>query len=701
MLSVYDRSLRKRAVLDLAYKRKEKEVLNGVGELSFSLPADDPKAEKMTPFSFVRDEDGGAVYRLLLSGMETRDTGERRYTAEHAIATLVDDVMFGTHIIGGLGIRTRDVIEYILGQQTVRHWRLGACEFDKQFEYGFESENLLNALFSVPNLFIEKYRWVFDFTNHPFTVSLLKIEEHGTPDFYIRAGKNLIASKSRDAGADICTRLYLLGYGEGDNQLRISDINGGKPYLESPQPYIDRYGLISKVYVDRQFEDAESLMERGRALLAAMQDPPLARSFKVADLYEITNQRIDRAEAGDRVLLTEDGTEAFVKEVVRNADSPGDMTIELSTASSNIAADIADIADRQRIEQVYSQGATQIYGHSIQANADKNTQAVLNFYIPREMRIVNKVAAKISIESFRSYNRVTSGGGGSASTSSSGGGGSQTSDAGGGFSATSGPSTKTTVAISSIYSASAPMQPTGYWGGLTGSDGSGTTGSAGGGYTGSDGSGTSGSNGAGSTGSAAASTSNASAANTGATSSTGSHYHSISHTHTVTSHSHSVPSHTHSTPSHAHSIPSHYHSNGSHTHTVPSHQHSVQDHAHYIDHSHDISHTHTVSVNSHTHSVSIPSHSHSVSIPDHSHGIEQGIFRFGSPSGAGIYVNGSLKFTMEKEYEVDLTPYLLNASGKIPRGSWIRLGVLPNDLAYITIDIYIQGFVQSRGGGTY
>lgn len=133
-------------------------------------------------------------------------------------------------------------------------------------------------------------------------------------------------------------------------------------------------------------------------------------------------------------------------------------------------------------------------------------------------------------------------------------------------------------------------------------------------------------------------------------------------------------------------------------------------HAHLINHSHDISHTHTISAGAHSHSVDIPSHSHGFSIPAHTHQltipahtheIEQGIFRYGSPTAASIRIGGKEIAKMGKDIEIDLTSGLLNASGKVPRGSWLRVGVLPNDLAYVKISIYIQGFVQSRGGGTY
>lgn len=705
MLEAYDRTLKKRAVLDKAFDKREEEKLNAVGTLRFSLPGTDLKTEHCGPFSFVKS-DAGTFYRVLLPKTLRKDYEIRSYTAEHCIATLVDDVMFRSTVIGGTGMYTADVIRYILGQQTVQHWKLGECDFTKQFEYGFESENLYNALMAVANLFVEPYMWTYDFSSYPWTVSLKRLDGTAKPQFYIRAGKNLIEEGGTRDGTQICTRLYLLGFGEGDNQLGVESVNNGKAYIQSPQMYIDRYGLISKVYVDRSFEDAESLLARGQTLLTAMQDPPYARSFGVADLYAITRQPYDHAAVGDVVRLSEDGSMAFVTGVSRNLDKDGDMKIELSTTAADVVQSVADLADRQRIEQVYAQGATQIYAQSVQANADASTPAVLSFYIPDRMRIVNKVEAKIRIESFRSYNRVTRGGGASTYTSSDGGGGAitsgsdggstRTSTAGGDETVTSGPSSRQATSQTSLETTAPSPHFTDYSGAATYTGpANGNTGSAGGDNT----------------GPSSGYTASASGSGTGSPSNntTGLDFTSGSgHQHSMVSHTHSESSHTHGLGNHTHTAATHSHDLGSHTHPF-NHLHQFDHthgygHVHSIDHTHSITttaHTHSVTVPSHTHSVSLPSHSHSVSVPEHTHQIEQGIFRYGSPSGGSIEVNGTARMTMERDGTFDLTPYLLNASGTIPRNAWIQLGVRPDDLAYIIIDIFVQGFVQSRGGGTH
>ena len=134
-------------------------------------------------------------------------------------------------------------------------------------------------------------------------------------------------------------------------------------------------------------------------------------------------------------------------------------------------------------------------------------------------------------------------------------------------------------------------------------------------------------------------------------------------------------------------------------------------HTHEMDHTHEVqieshthsvsigSHSHSVSIGSHTHSVTINAHNHSVSIPAHTHDITQGIFEFGSPSAAILYINGVRKAGIGKDAELDITQYLVE-NGTIPRGRWHKIELIPDDLAYITIDITVQGFVQSRGDNT-
>lgn len=135
----------------------------------------------------------------------------------------------------------------------------------------------------------------------------------------------------------------------------------------------------------------------------------------------------------------------------------------------------------------------------------------------------------------------------------------------------------------------------------------------------------------------------------------------------------------------------HSHGEHDHTFTIPRHSHDVE-----ID-----DHTHRVTIPAHTHDITIPGHSHKVTIPAHEHKITPGIFEYGSPKNFSLYINGTKKADFSgSTAELDITAFLVDSDNMIPRGSWLSLEVRPDDLAYISIDLIIQGFIQSRGDNT-
>ena len=103
----------------------------------------------------------------------------------------------------------------------------------------------------------------------------------------------------------------------------------------------------------------------------------------------------------------------------------------------------------------------------------------------------------------------------------------------------------------------------------------------------------------------------------------------------------------------------------------------------------------------HNHTVTIPGHSHKVTVPAHAHSITPGIYQYGNPQTFGLYINGIKKADFSgRTAELDITDLLTGSDSMIPRGSWLSLEVRPDDLAYISIDLIVQGFIQSRGDKT-
>lgn len=647
MIEVFDRITRRRtAILENAHDISENRRINAVNYLYFSLPDNDPKNHFCQPFHYVR-MNGGELHRIMPSTLDSGETGTTAYQCEHVLATLIDNILFGYHVVGNLGTYTADVIQYVLDHQLVKNWVLYECDYRNQFEYGWEQESLLSALFSIPKPLTGRYIWRTDTSVYPWRLSLKRLDVTGKPEMYIRRMHNMVNLQRDSDPQQIVTRLYPLGYGEGVNQLGIASVNNGVPYLQSPKAITDKYGIIERAWIDRRYEDPSSLKAAAQAMLDELQEPLV--SYEVG-YQELGQSDFDRAEIGKRVRIVDQeaglSVDTFITEINRDYNDVENSTVVVANRETSIASTLADMANRQRIEEAYAQGATQIYSQALQANCDKTSGAVMDFFIPEEMRIINKVLVKVRMAPFRAYSKSTatadsqvitsttsdnntwtsSGGGGTTSTttstedqtrtSSAGGGESATSDAGGDVSLTA------QGGVNVEYRVASTMPQNGVTTGLS------------------------------------------PAAEKG-------HFHNFLE---VSSHAHIV------------GIPAH-----SHRFTVQPHSHSISIPGHY----------HRITLSDHTHSLTIPGHSHNVTIPSHAHSITPGIYRYGNPTKFDLYVNGTKKADFSgRTAELNITEFLVGSNNMIPRGSWLSLEVRPDDLAYISIDLIVQGFIQSRGDKT-
>lgn len=620
MLEIFDKNRRRIAIAENAYDVSEDQKINALWYLYFSLPFNDPKNEYCQPFNYVRC-DGGELYRIMPAAETIDETGGIAYQCEHVLATLLDNVLFGYHVVGNLGVYTADCITYVLDHQLTENWVLYECEFSRQFEYGWEQESLLSALFSIASP-LSGYMWETDTSVYPWRLSLRDLGAKTKPELYIRYAWNMLSFEESRDPQQVCTRLYPLGYGEGVNQLSISSINDGLPYIQSPQAYIDKYGIVERIWIDRRYEDVESLKSAAEVMLAELQEP--VRQFTIG-FAELDDSDYNVARIGKRMRVEHPDTgekiDTYITGIKYTRGNITTSAITVANRSTDIASSVADMADRQRIEQAYSQGATQLYAQNLQANCNKDNGAVMNFYLPEGMRIINSVMVKIQAGPFRAYSGVTS--------------------------------TEEASTVTSTVKASEAV----------------TSGSGGGTST---------------------STESGGGATSGAT---------------ALESSNVLPSQTSGQAVHNHGIPTEYRLavvdsknniiNG--VDWVPSGAHTHPEHSHQIP-----AHTHRFTVSSHSHSITIPAHSHDVTIPAHSHDIAPGIYFFGSPKTLDVYVNGTKRITINgTDAEIDLTDYLTDAeTAMIPRGTWHSVEIRPDDLAYVSMDMYVQGFVQSRGDAT-
>lgn len=469
---------------------------------------------------------------------------------------------------------------------------------------------------------------------------------------------------------NIVTRLYPLGYGEGVNQLGIGSVNGGVPYLQSPKAITDKYGIIERVWTDRRYEDPASLKAAAEAMLRELQEP--AVSYSVG-YQEMAASDFDKAEVGKRLRMVYpeigESVDTFITEVKRDYEDAERSSLVVANKETSIASSLADMADRQRIEQTYAQGATQIYSQALQANCDRVSGAVMDFFIPEEMRIINKVLVKVRVAKFRAYSKSTESDAAKVVTST-------TSDAQTRTSSDGGKTTSTTTTSDDQT--------------RTSSDGGGGTQTS-----------TSGGGGVVTASSVILSAENITPVEAD-------RYRAAKHNHGLPAGEKIAlwggisPDGTVVNDGYATFVESGAHSHGAHDHEIdiPSHRHSVD----IPEHTHRVAipgHSHRADIPNHNHTVTIPGHSHKVTVPAHAHSITPGIYQYGNPQTFGLYINGIKKADFSgRTAELDITDLLTGSDNMIPRGSWLSLEVRPDDLAYISIDLIVQGFIQSRGDKT-
>lgn len=532
------------AILENAYNIGYVREANALWKASFSLPLNDPKVEKVESLQYIEltdDDEYIGLFRIM--PRLTRKNSQANYVTfrcEHVLATLLDSSLFKYHQLSNY--TTTYVLQYLLDQQNHKHWQLGTVEFTRYFHYSWENENLLSALFSVPKPFNEQYIWTWDTQSYPWTLNLVRPETE--PTARIKEGYNLRTLEVEENPMYSFNRIYPLGAGEGINQLTIESVNNGVPYLEDRKPGEE---IREIVWPDRRFTNAQSLKDSAQAMLDDRKTPKMTWIISAAELTKITGLSIDKFKVNKVVRIDVDDFPTTDLRIMRERKTdlkglPGDVELTLGNTIEDLGTSNADLERRQQVNELYSQGATNIMNFTYQDNADSNTPATIPFYIDNDVVNINTVELTFRTRRFRAYSQATKGGGAVVKSTGSGGGTVKSTSSGGGSTATS-------------------------------SSGGGTSRST--------------QSGGGSTQTSTTKTFDTYLADTGPQKGSGtSHVHlfevsgsSFNHSHNV-----SVPAHSHdfSTPNHTHTvnIPSHTHNidlpNHTHEINIPNHTHEVE-----------------------------------------------------------------------------------------------------------------------------
>lgn len=677
MLTTLNFNREKTAVLQNAFNVSYEKQTNAIWSASFCLPLDDPKVDKVQQLGYVEFVDKDNEYIGLFRVMPTEtsisvENNQVKFSCFHVLSTLMDSVMFRYHEISP-NTKTVDVLNYLLSLQKVAHWKLGKCEFTRYFQYSWENENgLIDAIWSIPQPFDEEYMWTFDTKTYPWTLNLVKPPTDVTARVW--EGHNLKGFTVESNPNQLINRIYPLGQGEGINQLNIAKVNPTKKYYVEDSESIAKYGLIEYVWSDRRFTDANSLFSSTKALLNKWKLPIVSWSIDAVDLIKAIPQKpdqkipkIDELRLNKVIqvktkkfgtlnlrILKESKTDVF--------GNPQDLQLSVGYVPSDLGTTQADNERNIKINQLYSQGATNILNYDKADNCDPSYPVKFKFYIDDDVVKINTCELTFDTSAFRAYSKAIEGGG---------------------------------AVVTSTKAGGAIVKATGGGGSIVKSTSSG-------GYT------------ASSTQSGGASvqsnTSESGGGSTQTSSANGSHRHRM-----FSPTSNPGPIQTTRYKAYGSSLLEFQGANNdiytaeaadnhSHNVTIPAHTHRVS--INIPAHSHNFTvpnHTHEITLPDHTHEINLPSHTHEITLPDHTHEIEYGIYEASErASQVRITVdNNAVSGTETSKERFNLVPYLQkNEDGTIQKG-WHEIVMTPNNLARIEAQVTLRVFIKSQLGGEF
>lgn len=428
MLKILDVNRQNVAYLENAYNVSYEKEVNKIATASFKLPLNDSKNEKIKHLQYVEIIDNDNEYIGLFRIMPTQTVVSESeqsvtYQCNHVLTTLMDSVIFRYHEISP-NTSTREVLEYLLNLQKVKHWRLGTCDFTRYFQYSWENVNgIVDAIFSVPKAFDEDYMFTFDTTNYPWTLNL--IQPPTAPTCYIHESLNLKGLKIESNPNQMINRIYPLGIGEGVNQLNIKKVNPtGQAYIENAQSIVDN-GLIEYIWVDRRFTDARLLMQSAQSLLTKFSQPIVSWETDAIDLIKAsTDKRIPqmtKLRVGNVVRLSTEKFGIVNLRILKESKSdvfgdPGNIKLSIGNVMNDLGSTQADIERKIEINQLYSQGATNILNYDKADNADEQFPVKFRIYIDDDVVKINTCELTFETTKFRAYSKSLSGGGAAIST---------------------------------------------------------------------------------------------------------------------------------------------------------------------------------------------------------------------------------------------------------------------------------------------
>lgn len=308
-----------------------KELANGLDELWLSVNVHDPLYKDINELSEIIDEkgrawlvrkiDGGAKTATICAGLDLDAWREGMLPAYHS------DSLTALHQIEAVAPSGWDVVD------------VSGVGIRRTLEGDFTP---LDVVMRVAEI----YKIYPRFDNVRKVITLYPQTAGAPLGVFATRQLNLkeINYKGKAEATDFCTRLYCYG----KDGLTFADINGGLPYVENTA-YSGR--IVSAVWRDDRYTDAESLLEDGRARLAEMSVPTRSYDCDVVDLKAVDPEKygnLDFSLFSSAVLIDEYKGNAITYQVVERWDYPNYPArnkVIFSDAPASIQNQVVQIRD--------------------------------------------------------------------------------------------------------------------------------------------------------------------------------------------------------------------------------------------------------------------------------------------------------------------------------------------------------------------
>ena len=243
----------------------------------------------------------------------------------------------------------------------------------------------------------------------------------------MRESHNLKGFKIEKNPNQLVNRVYPLGIGEGVNQLNIKKVNpSGQAYVENAQSIME-YGLIEYVWVDKRITDAKTLYESAKALLEKFAKVKVSWEIDAVDLLKCITlpgekvPKIDELRLGKVIQIRTEKIGIINMRILKESKSdmfadPGNIQLFIGNVLTDLGTTQADIERKIEINQLYSQGATNILNYDKADNADEQYPVKFRIYIDDDVVKINTCELTFETTQFRAYSKSLSGGGAAIST---------------------------------------------------------------------------------------------------------------------------------------------------------------------------------------------------------------------------------------------------------------------------------------------